>query len=62
MEMWIIAALAALPVVALAVLTMRGERQRGRSWVVVALAGVFFPLAWTVWYVCDDLAGRRAGI
>jgi len=46
---------ASFPVVALAVLTMLGERRRSRSWAVVVLAGMFFPLAWTAWYLRDGL-------
>lgn len=44
----------------LAVLTAIGARERGASPVAAVVAGAFFPVAWTVWYVRDDLAQRRS--
>lgn len=41
---------------ALMVLTAAGERRRSRRWGVAIAAGLFFPVAWTVWYLRD---GRR---
>jgi hypothetical protein len=36
-----------------AVLTGVGSRRRGSSVVVTTLSGVFFPVAWVVWYGRD---------
>ncbi len=41
------------------VLTAMGARRRGRGWPAAALAGVFFPVAWTAWYVRDVHPYRR---
>lgn len=40
-------------------LTALGARRRGASPPVVVLSGLFFPLAWAVWYVQDELPLRR---
>jgi hypothetical protein len=40
-------------VVAIAVLTAIGERRRGGGPAVAVLAGLFFPVAWAVWYSHD---------
>jgi hypothetical protein len=45
---------AALVLVALMTLTALGARRRGRSVASAVLAGVFFPVAWTVWYLRDE--------
>ena len=38
----------------LPVLTAMGAQERGRSIALAALAGVFFPVTWTVWYLRDE--------
>ena len=38
----------------LPVLTAIGAHERGRSIALAALAGVFFPVTWTVWYLRDE--------
>jgi hypothetical protein len=35
-------------------LTAIGARRRGRGFVSAVMAGVFFPITWTVWYVRDE--------
>lgn len=35
-------------------LTWVGQRRRGSGRGVASLAAVFFPVAWTVWYVADE--------
>ncbi|NYI47533.1 4-amino-4-deoxy-L-arabinose transferase-like glycosyltransferase [Nocardioides aromaticivorans] len=37
-----------------AALTWQGQRRRGSGRGVAAVAAVFFPVAWTVWYVADE--------
>ncbi|MFA6576515.1 MAG: hypothetical protein WCS84_13925 [Nocardioides sp.] len=44
----------AAPVVALMVLTALGEGRRGARALTAVVAGVFFPVTWTVWYVRDE--------
>ena len=51
----IVPALMALPYVVRAVLTGVGSRRRNDSWPVSVASGVFFPVAWTAWYVRDVL-------
>ena len=41
-------------VVALMLLTSLGARRRGSAVLPAALAGIFFPVTWTVWYVRDE--------
>ncbi len=43
----------------LAVLTGLGEHRRGASAPLVALAGLFFPITWLVWYLKDEQPFRR---
>lgn len=38
----------------LALLTSIGQRRRGRGLASAAVAGIFFPVTWTVWYVRDE--------
>lgn len=45
---------AVIALVALMTLTALGARRRGRSVASSVLAGVFFPVAWTVWYLRDE--------
>ena len=45
----------------LVVLTAMGARSRGRTITVAAVAGLFFPITWVCWYVCDEHPYRRAG-
>ena len=42
-------------VLALMVLTSLGSARRRASAPVAILSGVFFPVAWVVWYVRDEL-------
>jgi hypothetical protein len=51
-------ALAALAL-PLQVLTAHGARERGLSIVLSALAGAFFPITWTVWYLRDEHPYRK---
>jgi hypothetical protein len=53
--------LVGLAVVALMVLTGRGQRQRGGAAGTVLLAGAFFPVTWVVWYVADRRRAQRRG-
>lgn len=46
------------PVVALMVLTATGQRRRGHGLVLALVAGLFFPVTWTVWYLLDEHPGR----
>ncbi len=46
-------------ILALAVLTAFGARRRGRGVIGAACAGLFFPVAWAVWYVNDELQQAR---
>jgi hypothetical protein len=50
-------ALAALGLAALAlmVLTAIGSHRRGSGVPVAVLSGIFFPMAWVVWYARDEL-------
>jgi hypothetical protein len=50
--------LVAVPLVAVMVLTGRGQLQRGGGAGIVLSAGLFFPATWTVWYVADRRAQR----
>ena len=58
MSPWAIVALAAVPV-ALVVLTGMGAHERGLSLPLSVMAGLFFPIAWVVWYVSDEHPYRR---
>ena len=44
----------------LPVLTGLGAHRRGLAIPLVVLAGVFFPVTWTVWYLRDEHPYRRA--
>ena len=56
----VVIALASACVLALMTLTALGERRRGARVVTAVVAGLFFPLAWTAWYVRDEpLVPRR---
>lgn len=50
--MTLVALAAALTVPA--ALTWVGQRRRGSGRGVASLAAMFFPVAWTVWYVADE--------
>jgi hypothetical protein len=52
----VVVGLLALVAVALPlpVLTAVGAHERGLSIGLAALAGVFFPVTWTVWYLRDE--------
>ena len=41
------------------VLTALGARRRGNSLLSAAVAGLFFPVTWTVWYLRDEHPYRR---
>jgi hypothetical protein len=45
----------------LPVLTAIGAHRRGLTIPRAALAGLFFPVTWTVWYLRDQHPCRRAG-
>ena len=53
----VVAAAALLSVPAL---TAVGARRRGSRLPVAIVAGVFFPVTWTVWYVHDEHLYRRS--
>lgn len=57
----VIVGLSALVVVALPllVLTALGAHERGHPIWLSALAGAFFPVTWTVWYLHDEHPYRR---
>jgi hypothetical protein len=44
---------------ALQVLTGLGARRRGVATSRAVLAGLFFPVTWTVWYGVDEMPYRR---
>ena len=50
----LVVVLLAGPVLLLMTLTAVGERKRGGRPVTAVLAGLFFPVAWTAWYVRDE--------
>ena len=50
---------AAAVVLPLPVLTALGARRRGLTAPRAAVAGLFFPVTWTVWYVRDEHPYRR---
>jgi hypothetical protein len=46
---------------AIGALTLFGARRRGRRWPIASLSGLFFPVAWVVWYLVDErAAGGRS--
>ena len=51
----------ALVVLAFGSLTAVGARRRGVGVPLAALAGICFPLTWTVWYLRDQHPYQRAG-
>ncbi|HET6876923.1 MAG TPA: hypothetical protein VFH38_05295 [Jatrophihabitans sp.] len=55
----VVAVLLFTPYAVLAVLTALGSHRRGDSPVVSAMSAMFFPAAWTAWYVQDVLLPRR---
>jgi hypothetical protein len=52
----VVVGVAGLALIALAVggLTAMGARRRGSGYPLAALAGLCFPITWTVWYVRDQ--------
>jgi hypothetical protein len=50
-------ALVVLPVPAL---TALGARRRGVGPALAVMAGLFFPITWTVWYLRDEHPYRRS--
>ncbi len=58
----VILAIAVLSVIALVLptLTAVGARRRGVPVPVAVLAGICFPVTWTVWYVRDERPHHRA--
>jgi len=40
-------------------LTALGARRRGNGLLSAAVAGLFFPVTWTVWYLRDEHPYRR---
>jgi len=53
--------LLAAPVMVLMICTAQGERRRGSHVLTAAVAGLFFPLAWAVWYVRDEFGAPPSG-
>jgi uncharacterized membrane protein YphA (DoxX/SURF4 family) len=51
MAVAVVVAILSLP---LAVLTAFGSHARGASVAAVLVSAVFFPVAWTVWYLKDE--------
>jgi hypothetical protein len=47
-------------VLPLPVLTAIGAHERGLSIGLASLAGVFFPITWTAWYLRDEHPYERA--
>jgi hypothetical protein len=47
--------------VPLPLLTALGAHQRGLATPLAVVAGLFFPVTWTVWYVRDEHPYRRVG-
>ncbi len=45
---------------ALVILTGLGAHRRGWRALPASLAGLFFPVTWTVWYLRDERPYRRA--
>ncbi len=43
------------------VLTTVGARSREAAWPLALLAGVCFPVTWTVWYLRDEHPYRQSG-
>jgi hypothetical protein len=41
-------------------LTAAGATRRGHGVVAALVAGVFFPVTWTAWYVLDEQPYRRS--
>jgi hypothetical protein len=39
---------------ALGALTVAGARRRGQRRLLALVTGLFFPMAWTVWYLIDE--------
>ena len=56
----ILAVLALALVLALAVLTALGAHRRGSGALPSVVAGLFFPITWTIWYVRDEHPYRRS--
>ncbi|KRA38402.1 MULTISPECIES: hypothetical protein [unclassified Nocardioides] len=50
----VVAALATISLVALMALTSSGQRRRSPGLAVALMAGLFFPVTWTVWYLRDE--------
>jgi hypothetical protein len=44
----------------LPVLTGLGARRRGVEFPLAVIAGLFFPVTWTVWYLRDEHPYREA--
>lgn len=57
----VVVGVAGLAVIGLALggLTATGARRRGAGYPLAALAGLCFPISWTVWYVRDQHPDRR---
>ena len=56
---WLAYAVLCGPWLALGTLTAAGSRRRGRTRCLVLLEGLFFPVAWVVWYMTDVHVYRR---
>jgi hypothetical protein len=50
---WLAFAVLGGPWLALGTLTAAGSRRRGRTRCLALLEGLFFPVAWVVWYMTD---------
>ncbi len=49
-----VALVCAVIFLAMMALTIAGARRRGQHLPVAVIAGIFFPVAWTVWYLRDE--------
>ncbi|CAN5236995.1 hypothetical protein BH09ACT12_BH09ACT12_33930 [soil metagenome] len=58
--MLLLAIVPAVVLGALVALTAVGASRRGAGLALAAVAGVFFPVTWTVWYVVDERPYERA--
>jgi hypothetical protein len=56
---WLALAALGCPWLALGTLTAFGSRRRGRTLRLALLEGLFFPVAWVIWYAVDVQVDRQ---
>jgi len=56
---WLAFAALSGPWLALGTLTAAGSRRRGRTRRLALLEGLFFPVAWAIWYMIDVQLDRQ---